>query len=315
MRCPITYEVITDQNKKYSQKGLKLLSKNITDLKDFQYSRNAQIGEIQVMAAVRSFQGMQPRLNVSLNATNEAFEIKATEGTFILKPQNLLWPSLPENEDLTMRLAKAAGLDVPLHGLVYCRDGSLGYWMRRFDRPSLKSPGRMKYASEDFAQLSGTHKKNKYQGTMEKTVDIIETFTTFPLLEKEKLFRLTLFNFLVGNEDAHLKNLSLLTENQVVKLAPTYNLINTHIITGDKGQEELALSLNNKRNNLKSQDFIDYFAIEYLKLPQTRIKRIVKEMILATKKWPEIIHISFLAPTLKEDYVHLVNKRLNQLLS
>lgn len=214
-----------------------------------------------------------------------------------------------------MRLAKSVGIEVPMHGLVYCKDGSLSYWMRRFDRPSLKSPNRLKLAVEDFAQLSGACRKTKYQGTMEKVANIIETYTTFPLLEKEKLLRLTLFNFLVGNEDMHLKSFSFLTENQLVKLAPAYDLINTHIAMGGKGQEEIALSLNNKKSNLRSQDFIDYFAIDYLKLPQARIKKIVKEIILATKKWPEMIHISFLAPALKEDYVHLINKRLKQLLS
>lgn len=315
MRCPITYEVIADQDKKYSQKGLKLLSKNITDLKDFPYTRTEQIGQTQVMAAALSIQGVQPKLAVTLNANEEAFEVASAGGTYILKPQNLLWNSLPENEDLTMRLAKSVKLEVPLHGLIYCKDGSLSYWRRRFDRPSLKSPGRLKYACEDFAQLSGANRKTKYQGTMEKVVNVIETYTTFPLLEKEKLFRLTLFNFLVGNGDMHLKNISLLTENQLVRLAPAYDLINTHIAMGEKRQDEIALFLNDKKCNLRSKDFIDYFAIECLKLPQLRIKKIVKEIILATKKWPDIIHISFLAPTLKEDYVHLVNKRLKQLLS
>lgn len=315
MRCPITYEVITDQDRRYSQKGLSLLSKNITDLKDFSYTRNVQIGQTQVMGATFSLQGMQARLNVTLNSAEEIFEIAETASTFIIKPQNILCSCLPENEDLTMRLAKLAGIEVPIHGLVYCKDGSLSYWMRRFDRPSLKSPGRLKFAVEDFAQLSGINRKAKYQGTMEKVAGIIETYATFPLLEKEKLFRLTLFNFLVGNKDVHLKSFSFLTENQMVKLGPAYDLINTHIAMGGKDQKEIALPLNNKTSGLRSIDFIDYFAIDFLKLPQSRIKKIVKEIILAAKKWPEMIHVSFLAPSLKEDYVHLVNKRLKQLLS
>lgn len=318
MRCPITYEALEDQTKKYSQKGLRLLSKNITDLKDFPLSRKVSMTQTQVTVAERTFQEMSPQFNVYLNAADEVFEVTTTGGTFILKTQNMLWPALPENEDLTMRLAKSAGLEVPLHGLVYDKDGALAYWMRRFDRPSLKSPGRLKYACEDFAQLSGLPKHQKYQSTMEKAADIIETFATFPVLEKEKFFRLTLFNFLVGNGDAHLKSLSLLTENQVIKLSPVYDLINTHIIMGDARQEEaaeLALPLNGKINQLKSRDFIDYFAIQCLKISQTRIKKIVKQIILATKKWPDIIHHSFLPLSLQEEYIYFVNTRLKQLLS
>jgi serine/threonine-protein kinase HipA len=64
-----------------------------------------------------------------------------------LKPQNPQFRHLPENEDLSMRLAAAAGIAVPLHGLIYSKDGSMTYFIRRFDRV-----GNNKIAVEDFSQ-------------------------------------------------------------------------------------------------------------------------------------------------------------------
>lgn len=65
-----------------------------------------------------------------------------------------------------MRLAEAAGIPVPLHGLVYSKDGSLTYFIRRFDRV-----GRKKIAVEDFSQLLGLSRDTKYNASMEK-VDV-----------------------------------------------------------------------------------------------------------------------------------------------
>ncbi|WP_032112214.1 HipA domain-containing protein [Candidatus Paracaedibacter symbiosus] len=314
MRCPITYEVIKDSGKRYSQKGLQLLSKNIKDLKDFSYPRHAQIKQAQVMMEKLRTHEIQPKLKVSLNPTKEIFEIIEKGSTFILKPPSLLYPSLPENEDLTMRLAKSAGLDVPLHGLVYNTDGLFSFWSRRFDRPSLKSPIRLQLCTQNFTQLAETTQKQTDQNSLENVVRIIEKHTTFPLLEKEKLFCQVIFNFLVGNTNMHLKNISLITKNQVVKLSPAYNLMNTAILREIKDDEEMALSLNGKKHMLHSHDFINYFAIDCLGIHPARIKKMVKNIILATKKWPEIIDVSFLPTPTKGVYSGLINKRLNQLL-
>jgi serine/threonine-protein kinase HipA len=75
-----------------------------------------------------------------------------------------LYADIPENEDLTMRLAKIVGIEVPLHGLVYSRDGSLTYFIKRFDRIGKNK----KRAREDFAQLSGESRDTKYNSSMEK---------------------------------------------------------------------------------------------------------------------------------------------------
>lgn len=132
----------------------------------------------------------------------ECFEIVELGGTFILKPPHPIYDELPQNEDVTMRLAKSVGIEVPFHGMIYNIDDSLTYLIKRFDR----LPRGHKVATEDFSQLMGHSRDTKYESSMEKLIPVIEKHCTFPLLEKMKLFRRTLFNFLVGNEDMHLKN-------------------------------------------------------------------------------------------------------------
>ncbi len=92
-------------------------------------------------------------------------------GRYILKPPSLDYPELPENEDLTMRVAAAAGIEVPVHGLVRGRDGSLTYFIRRFDRT-----GRTRLPLEDFAQLSGASRETKYESSMEKVAAVVDRF-------------------------------------------------------------------------------------------------------------------------------------------
>ncbi len=115
-RCPITYE-ICNAEKKYSQKGLHLLSKTLKDLKDFPYTPQEQIYLAAQFATKISIQGVQPKLSIVLS--KDAFKIAEKGGKYILKPPHSAYAEVPQNEDLTMRLAKVVGIEVPLHGMIY----------------------------------------------------------------------------------------------------------------------------------------------------------------------------------------------------
>ena len=186
-RCPITYEEC--EGRKYSSNGLKTLSPRLNSLKDFPYSAEDQVREAMVRAAKMSIQGVQPKLSVRLNVNKGVFEIVDTGGRYIFKPQTKNYREVPENEDVTMRLAESIGIDVPVHGLVYSKDDTMTYFIRRFDRVGRNK----KIAVEDFAQLSGKDRETKYDSSMEQIVSLIEQFCTFPAIEKLKLFNLTLF--------------------------------------------------------------------------------------------------------------------------
>lgn len=304
--CPIAYEPCGDE--KYSSRGLKMLSRNLTRLNDLALTQEDQLREAAARAVKMSIQGIQPKLSALLNTAASSFEIVDTGGRYILKPQSNFYPELPENEDLTMRLAAAAGIEVPFHGMVYSIDGRLTYFIRRFDRHGRNG----KYSLEDFAQLAGKSRDTKYDFSMEKAAGIIEEFCTFPLVEKVKLFRLTLFNFLVGNEDQHLKNFSLITRDDKVALSPSYDLLNTSIALANP-QEEIALPIQGKKSNLTRKILAGYWGKERLGLNDKTIGKVSGELESALPVWRGLISKSFLSPAMKEKYSDLLDKRVKVL--
>lgn len=305
--CPITYQSCDD--KKYSDKGLKLLSRDLTQLKDLPLTQEEQLREAAIRADKMSIQGVQPKLSAKLNVKDEVFNIVDRGGEYILKPQNNFYPELPENESLTMKLAELIGIEVSLSGMIYSSDGKFTYFIKRFDRY-----GRNKKLSlEDFAQLAGRSRETKYDYSMEKLVTLIDTFCTFPAIEKVKLFRLTVFNFLIGNEDMHLKNFSLITHDNKVELSPAYDLLNTTIVV-PKSQEEIALPLAGKKRNLNAKILIDYFAKERLKLNDTIISQVLNKINTEISNWEKLITVSFLSNEMKEKYLELMKKRKATLL-
>ena len=304
--CPITYEPCGD--KKYSAKGLKLLSSTLEDLNDLPFTQEEQLKEAASRAVKMSIQGVQPKLSARLKVKEKMFEVVDRYGDYILKPQSNFYPEVPENEDLSMRLAHIAGIEIPLHGLVYSIDGRFTYFIKRFDRYGKKK----KRSLEDFAQLAGKSRETKYDFSMEKIVAILDEYCTFPAIEKVKLFRLTIFNFLIGNEDMHLKNYSLITRNNKVELSPGYDLLNTTIALPNP-QEEIALPLAGKKRNLNSKVLINYWGKERLGLNDVVINQVVSNFTKMRGEWERLINISFLSQKKKGDYLELLNSRRERL--
>jgi serine/threonine-protein kinase HipA len=302
-RCPITYELCgTD---KYSEKGLRMIAPKLTYLNDLPYTAVELRQEAANRAKKLSIQGVQPKLSAAISIVDQEFKIVDQFGTYIIKPQNDLFPQLPENEDVTMRMAKVFGLEVPFHGMIYGKDGSLSYFIKRFDRYGKGS----KYATEDFAQLTGNTRDTKYRFTMEKLIPVMDEYCSFPAIEKADFFKRILFCYVTGNEDMHLKNFSLITKNNKTTLAPIYDFLNSTIAIKNP-EEEIALTLNGKKSNLKAADFVDYYGKERLQLNEKTIASILEQMQQATPKWKELLEVSFLTDDMKGKYLELLESRL-----
>lgn len=302
-RCPISY--ISCGEKTYSEKGLKLLSPSLKSLSLLNYSAEELRAEALQRAAKMSIQGVQPKLSAVLSIKNGQFEIVDKNGRYILKPQHHLFPELPQNEDLTMRLASSIGIEVPLHGLVYSKDGSLTYFIKRFDRMGQKD----KIAVEDFAQLAGLSRDTKYNFSMEKLVALIDKYCTFPVLEKVRLFKIVLFNYLIGNEDMHLKNYSVIIRNGKVELSPAYDLLNSSIVL--KGEiEEIALTMKGKKSNLNYHILVNYFGKEKCGITNRIIEKTLGNIQKSLSSWFEMIEISFMSDEMKDKYKTFLQKRI-----
>ena len=302
-RCPITYEIISHEEK-YSERGLRLISPQLKDLNPLELSADEQRREALDRVGKMSIQGVQKKLSAQLKIKAGFFEIVDQNGQYILKPQSDIYQELPENEAMTMSLAKMIGLEVPIHGLIYSKDKSMTYFIKRFDRVGHNK----KLALEDFAQLSNGDRYTKYNSSMERVITVIESFCTFPKVEFVKLFKLTLFNFLIGNEDMHLKNFSLITKSEIISLSPVYDLLNSTIVQKNP-KEEIALPIRGRKNNLTKPDFFEYFAALRLGLNQKIIDGVIEEFKKAIPKWQELISISFLSQEMKVKYLLLLESR------
>ena len=311
-RCPITYEECGDLP--YSRRGLHLLNRKLSHLNPLPMTAAEQRREAIVRAGKISIQGVQPKLSARLSVKSSIFEIVNKGGRYILKPPHSDYPELPENEGLSMHLAALAGMNVPLNGLVYSRDGSLTYFIRRFDRAGRAG----KLALEDFAQLSGNDRETKYRYSMERVITLLDRFCTFPAVEKMKLFRRTLFSYLIGNEDMHLKNFSLVRHDGKIELAPLYDYLNTTIALQALGSsldalEELALPVRGRKRNLTRRDLIDYFGRDRLQLTDRAVSSTLQALEDALPRWHNFIAISFLSDHMKRLYLELLQQRCNVL--
>src|SRR5438132_527159 len=132
-RCPITYEIIASQEN-YSQRGLRLLSSQLKNLKPLELTAQEQRQEALARVGKMSIQGIQAKLSAKLKIKEERFEVVDQNGHFIFKPQSNHYVELPQNEAITMSMAETIGLEVPVHGLIYSKDNSMTYFIKRFDR-------------------------------------------------------------------------------------------------------------------------------------------------------------------------------------
>jgi serine/threonine-protein kinase HipA len=304
--CPITYEPL-QENADYSAEGLRLLNRNLKSLAPLNFSAEEQRQEAISRAGKMSIQGLQLKLSAVLRISEGQFEVVDRSGQFILKPQSADFLELPENEDLTMRLAATVRIEVPVHGLVRSVDQSLTYFIKRFDRD-----GRSRIPQEDFAQLSGASRDTKYDSSMEKVAGVIDRFCTFPAIERVKLVERTLFSFLVGNEDMHLKNFSLVTRDGKVELAPAYDFLNTTIALKN-AKEELALPLNGKKSRLTRRDVLEYFGRDRLQINDAVLNDVVSRFAKALPVWRELLGRSFLSEEAKLRYAALLGERQNRM--
>jgi serine/threonine-protein kinase HipA len=282
-----------------------MLSRQLIRLEPLPFTAQEQRHEAGIRADKMSIQGVQPKLSAVLKIKECRFEIVDRGGKFILKPQ-CEYEEIPQNEAVTMTMASIVGIDVPVHGLLYSKDGSFTYFVKRFDRTGKKN----KVAVEDFAQLSGQSRETKYKGSMEMVAKILDQYCTFPLIEKVKLFRRTLFSYITGNEDMHLKNISLIRNEDKIELSPAYDLVNSTIAL-PAAREELALPLNGKKAELKRSDFVDYFAMKRLGLNADTTEDILEEFSAVAPRFKELISVSFLSQKMKEKYALLMEERLH----
>jgi len=260
---------------------------------------------LKVVRSSVTITGVQPKLSLDLEKEHNGrkrFTIVGLWGGYILKPQTEYYPSLPENEDLTMHLADIARIKTVPHSLIRFKDTSLAYITKRIDR----NDNGGKIPMEDMCQLTGKLTEQKYNGSHEQIAKKIIQFSAYPVLDLINYVELLLFCYLTGNSDMHLKNFSLYKQTGEYVLTPAYDLVSTKLVI-PQDTEELALMLNGKRRRFNKQDFNGL--LKQAKVEDKTVENIYVKFREIIPQWLDFIDISFLPTQTKEEYKRLIQNR------
>lgn len=292
---------------------------------DFPSPKADNLAEFQKHTTRLSISGVQ--LKYSLRRENKELVMTQTAGEYIIKPalastQLAAIKDSPENEHLTMQIARQLfRIRTAANGIIHFSDGEPAYITRRFD---LKSD-QTKYQQEDFAQLlnrtSVSHGQNyKYDATYEEIGTLIKMYVPAAIPALEELFRLVVFNYVVGNGDAHLRNFSLIQlQTGEYRLTPAYDLMSTKLHT--PYENDIALELYEGCLEAPFYSAYGYYGrpdfIEFAKrlaITEKRASGILDNYINAQEKMTEIIQKSGLSPESKNSYISTVKDRLFRII-
>lgn len=262
-----------------------------------------------------SLSGVQPKGALVLHDGVLTKPEEGERGQYILKPAPVSYALLdrkycPANEHLTMQMASQAyGIETAPNALCFFRDGEAAYITKRFD----VAPDGSKYPQEDFASLAGLTKANggsdyKYNRlSYEDCADIIRRYVRAAQVDLLRFFRVVLFNYVTLNDDAHLKNFSLIDRgNGDYRLSPAYDLINTslhlyepHIFALEKGLFKEGMRMTDI-HTVDRDDFEEFG--RRIGLPNRVVKREIDAFAKESPLALELIEHSFLSEKLKRDY-------------
>jgi len=180
-----------------------------------------------------SLAGAQSKLAVFFDEKKNSLP-KLTDGspsTHILKPIMPHFSDSVHNEFFCMRLAKKVNLDVAEVFLKFAKEKPY-LLIRRYDRVKNSKGLITRIHQEDFCQALGLMPEMKYQGVdggpgIAVCMDLIKKNSLQPAKDILKFVNAIVFNYLIGNSDAHGKNFSFLYQNNLVRLAPLYDLVCT----------------------------------------------------------------------------------------
>ena len=261
-----------------------------------------------------SLSGAQPKFGLIIgDSLNLRYSRENEQSTYILKPKPIGYQVINKeycaaNENLTMQLASQIyGIETAPNGLCFFADGEAAYITRRFDvHPSGK------YAQEDFASLLGYSKANggsdfKYiNGSYEECAEVIREYVKSAMVDILRFFRVILFNFVTLNDDAHLKNFSLVSNGVEYHLSPAYDLVNTslqiyepRIFALEKGLFKEGMDLCDTRQ-VSRTDFIEFG--RRIGLPPRLVQKEIDRFSLPNERADELIGRSFLSEELKKAY-------------
>jgi len=217
-------------------------------------------------------------------------------GDWIIKTPSTKHKNVPLNEYTAMSLAALAGVDIPDIELVELDkldnlpqinlpDERLAFAIKRFDRED-----NARIHMEDFAQILVKYPHEKYNSAnYEQIGRVVYDYSGDGLTDTQQFARRLLVNILLANGDAHLKNWSLLYQDQVTpRLSPAYDIVTTSVYIDDETQYALNLGKTKEWYSVTIESFKSWS--DKSGIPWRAIKPHIDDtMEKARALWPEAL--------------------------
>lgn len=182
-----------------------------------------------------SLAGAQDKIAVHVSGDKISIPLEESPSTHVLKPAIERFEGVVFNEAFCMNLARKIGINAAQTEIG--RVEGIDYLLvKRYDRTMSSDahgdPQKLKRVhQEDFCQALGIVPESKYEAeggpSLKQCFALVRDSSSTPVIDLQSLLDAVIFNFLIGNHDAHGKNFSLLYSGGQARLAPVYDLLST----------------------------------------------------------------------------------------
>jgi serine/threonine-protein kinase HipA len=248
-----------------------------------------------------SLAGAQDKIAVRIEGDKLSLPLGGAPSTHILKPSIERFAGVVFNEAFTMQLAAATGLSAAKVE-VHVAEEIEYLSVERYDRTHIQSGTNTtldRLHQEDFCQALNIVPEMKYQKeggpSLKQCFALVRDVSSAPVVDLARLLDFVIYNYLIGNNDAHGKNFSLLyhgaeTANQQIRLAPLYDAIST--VYYPELSNEMAMKIGNdyRAERVAPADF-DKLA-EQAGLAKPLVRRRVPELAQALLNTSRKVHIN-----------------------
>jgi serine/threonine-protein kinase HipA len=306
----------------FSKKAIVDFFSNKGPIDKLTFSRSDFFKESAKFVEGMSISGVQQKLSLIINDDN-IFEIVSTKGTYILKPSPESYPYAAENEQCAMAISRFVGIDTAFSANIQFSDGEEAFITKRYDRIN-----GLKLHQEDLAQGFNLPSEDKYKKSYEEALELSRLMSGGKLSVVKDLFNRIVLAYLIGNDDMHLKNMSLIktTENKTQNydgLTPNYDQLFVHAFPNPLKLDVLALDLLKEEEDCVYTKVYDkygfYTGYDFYELgKRAGLRPPVVENVLNTyfqneTEIIEIIENSFMPNEMKNKAILLFQDRLKAL--
>ena len=264
---------IIDEAEHSIEAGYKELSKS--DAKNLASEGSSQAATL-IIESHLSLTGASGKTGLYYDAKMDKWyqPLGTAPSNYIVKQSHVRLRNIVVNEQLCLLTAKKLGIEIPESFIIKTEehkndDADILFATKRFDRYTDDSSKKLdnliipyRLHQEDFAQALGIKAGFKYEKKgehyLKRMFELLRSYSANPIEDQLKLWRICIFNYLVGNTDNHIKNFSLLYSKDLrtVRLAPCYDVISTKVYKNDL--KEMSLSINGQlnRNEITREDFL-----------------------------------------------------------